>query len=127
MEEAGRDITPKKHALTKEMEAKKWKKGESGNPAGRPEGSISLLTDIKKRLLQLAKEDPTEYQALIDYYWRDKKMRELLIKMIDGMPRQSTDVKIDTAFPVPSEFFEKYKINDPARNTENSSEGHPSL
>ena len=27
---------PKKHALTPEMEANKWKPGQSGNPGGRP-------------------------------------------------------------------------------------------
>lgn len=33
--------TPKKHALTPEMEARKWKPGESGNPGGRPKKDLS--------------------------------------------------------------------------------------
>tara|TARA_R110002020_G_scaffold316911_1_gene532544 strand:- start:79 stop:444 length:366 start_codon:yes stop_codon:yes gene_type:complete len=27
-----------------------WKKGESGNPTGRPKGSVSLETELRKRL-----------------------------------------------------------------------------
>lgn len=34
---------PKKHALTPEMEANKWKPGQSGNPGGRPKDSLVAL------------------------------------------------------------------------------------
>lgn len=37
--------TGKKHALTPEMEAKKWEVGKSGNPAGRPKGSRNALSE----------------------------------------------------------------------------------
>lgn len=29
-----------------------WKKGQSGNPVGRPKGSVNLTSRMKKRLLQ---------------------------------------------------------------------------
>lgn len=70
-----------------------FKKGQSGNPKGRGKGTISLLTDIKKRLKETAKKNPQEYKELIDYYWKNEKMRDLLIKMIDGLPKQSVDLK----------------------------------
>lgn len=41
-----RGKTQKKHALTPEMEKRKWKKGQSGNPAGRPKGATSVKNAI---------------------------------------------------------------------------------
>jgi hypothetical protein len=67
-----------------------------GNPGGgRPEGSISILTDLKIRLRKIKETNPEEYEKLIDDYWRDRSKRELLIKMVDGMPRQQTDLTTD--------------------------------
>ena len=73
----------------------RFPKGVSGNPAGRPEGSISLLNDVKRSLLKLAKEKPEEYKALIDDYWEDKEKRKFLMEMIDGKPKQQTDLTSD--------------------------------
>ena len=64
------------------------KKGESGNLNGRPKGTISILTKVKKYL----KEHPDKFEELIAYYIDNRKMRELLWKMIDGMPRQSHEI-----------------------------------
>lgn len=73
-----------------------------GNKNGRPKGSISILTDIKRKLEKLSKENPQEYEELIDYYIREPKMRELLIKMVDGMPRQSiqSDITMEGALGI---------------------------
>jgi len=38
---------PKKHALTPEMEAKKWQPGQSGNPGGVPKGK-SITAELRK-------------------------------------------------------------------------------
>src|SRR4051812_50136357 len=40
------------------MEARKWKKGQSPNPSGRPKGSVSLLTRINRKLRQKITEGP---------------------------------------------------------------------
>ncbi len=50
----------KKLDKTKEKQEKKkkphrFKKGESGNPNGRPKGTISITTEIKKKLEQIPK------------------------------------------------------------------------
>lgn len=80
------------------LEPKRDEKGRllpnqtSLNPDGRPKGSISILTDLKAKLEKIKRERPEEYEQLLDDYWQDKGKRELLIKMIDGMPRQQTDV-----------------------------------
>lgn len=69
----------------------RFKPGQSGNPAGKPPGTISILTDLKRRLTEIKNKDPEEYKTLIDDYWKDRRKRELLIKMIDGMPRGFSD------------------------------------
>jgi len=38
-----------------------FKKGESGNPAGRPPGSVSITTAIKIKLLELTKDQKRTY------------------------------------------------------------------
>ena len=78
--------------ITGKKQDTKFKKGVSGNPAGKPKGTISILTDLKRRLREIKKKDPDEYKRLIDDYWQDKRKRELLIKMIDGLPRQPVDL-----------------------------------
>lgn len=45
-----REKQGKKHALTPEMEAAKWKPGKSGNPNGRPKKELSLISIIKAEL-----------------------------------------------------------------------------
>jgi len=38
-----------------------WEKGQSGNPAGRPPGSVSITTAIKIKLLELTKDQQRTY------------------------------------------------------------------
>jgi hypothetical protein len=46
----GREKQAKKHALTPEMEAVKWKPGQSGNPKGRPKKEFCLTSLVKAEL-----------------------------------------------------------------------------
>lgn len=68
------DLTRKKRVLPKEMEKTKWKPGVSPNPAGRPKGARSKLTesflkDFLKTweeqgefaILKVIKDDPSTY------------------------------------------------------------------
>ena len=40
---------------------KPWEKGQLGNPAGRPPGSVSITTAIKIKLLELTKDQQRTY------------------------------------------------------------------
>ena len=83
---------------TKEEQKKRgnpnWYKGmESPNPEGRPEGSISLTTEIKKRLLVLSPDQKrTALEWLADNIIQDaldsnNKMRQLIWNYLDGLPK----------------------------------------
>jgi len=58
---------------------------KSLNPTGRPEGSLSFTTEIKKYL----RKNPDKFYEILHYYVDNKKMRDLLWKMIDGQPKQN--------------------------------------
>ena len=60
--------------------------GVSGNPAGRPKGSISIKAAIKKRL----EENPEELKEIVEHFV--KKNRELMWQMIEGRPSQQVDL-----------------------------------
>ena len=60
--------------------------GVSGNPAGRPKGSISIKSAIKKRL----EENPEELKEIVEHFV--KKNRELMWQMIEGRPQQQVDL-----------------------------------
>lgn len=64
-----------------------FKPGQSGNPAGRPKGSISITTKVKR----LLEDNPEKFQELVDKLINDSP--ELVWKMIDGMPKQETKVE----------------------------------
>jgi hypothetical protein len=47
------DITGQKQGKSGPPEEYRWKKGESGNPAGRPAGSVSITAEIKRKLQEV--------------------------------------------------------------------------
>ena len=96
-------------------------KGTPPGP-GRTEGSISILTDIKRKLTHLKEKSPEEYQELIDYYWQNKKMRDLLIRMIDGQPRQNTDIT-SGGEKIKSIFATEEMIDDLSNNNSDEETG----
>ncbi len=78
------DITEKKHrGAPKEY---LFKPGVSGNPAGRPKGSLSIKAEIIKRL----NENPEELKDIVEYFVKEK--RDLMWQMIEGRPAQQVDV-----------------------------------
>jgi len=91
-------ITPEKH-LPEALEKNKWKKGQSGNPAGRPEGSVSIVEGIKRKLMEIEPENKKTYLELfLSRYFRkaikdgDVGLIRDMINRIDGMPKQSNDI-----------------------------------
>jgi len=107
-----------------DKEQKPWlfKKGQSGNPNGRPKGSISIKDKIRKRL----EENPEEFEALCDFYLKDKKMRELLWKMIDGLPKQSVELGLEeTISEVKIEIVKNKENEEQANNKISQEESSP--
>lgn len=81
-------------------------KGQSGNPAGRPEGSISIVTEIKRQLMEEvivdAKDGKIKRKKKIELLVQramkkaiedgDTKMITDIIDRVDGKALQKADV-----------------------------------
>lgn len=65
--------------------------GQSGNPAGRPKGSISPITRVK----QIFQEKPEFFEEFITEYITDPANRKHVVEMLDGKPMQKTDITSD--------------------------------
>lgn len=66
----------------------KWIKGDPGGP-GRPKGSVSIVTRVK----QMLKEDPDLLQQIAEEFLSDRRLRQELIRQIDGSPRQQIEME----------------------------------
>ena len=83
-------------------------KGISGNPSGRPKGSVvSITSEIKKQLSEIPKGEQQNKLSKIVKVIFDKALKEKDDKMlgriwayIDGSPRQSTEIKLDTELTI---------------------------
>ena len=91
------DLTAQKQQ--KRIIGKPFEKGQSGNPAGRPPGSISITTEIKKKLDEVPDGQKKTYlellinrilkQAVVD---GDVQMLKTIWAYVDGMPRERKDI-----------------------------------
>ena len=83
----------------KPPEDTKFKKGQSGNPKGKPKGTISLTSMIKRKLQELVPDGKRQaIEMLADNIIQDalehnNKMRQLIWNYVDGMPKQGIDIK----------------------------------
>ena len=62
-----------------------YKKGQSGNPGGRPKGSISMKQYIKNKMLAMTPEEREEYLEGID--------KKTIWEMSEGKPKQDLEVQ----------------------------------
>jgi hypothetical protein len=86
------DITAQKQQ--ERVIGKPWEKGQSGNPAGRPPGSVSITAEIKKKLQEVPEGQQKSYlellinrilkQAVVD---GNEQMIKQIWNYIDGPPR----------------------------------------
>jgi len=65
-----------------------WPKGVSGNPNGRPEGTISP----KQRIIAMFKENPETFDEWLEDYITDPRNRKHVVELLDGKPHQSVDL-----------------------------------
>lgn len=71
------------------------KRGEKGHflpgtapGPGRPEGSVSIITKIKQKF----ENDPEMFDAYVSEVLADPKLRQEIIRQLDGAPRQKVDI-----------------------------------
>jgi len=110
------DKTAKKQRVI----GKPFPKGVSGNPNGRPKGTISITAAIKKRLQEIPEGQKKTYLELLLTRILSKAIKDgdtNMIKQIwayiDGMPKQTIigdpDNPISLLFTDADEFLKKKK------------------
>lgn len=67
-----------------------YKKGQSGNPGGRPKGSLSLKTYIRNKLSAMTNEEREVYLEGLD--------KETIWRMAEGNP--TSDDKVNTTIKI---------------------------
>ena len=81
----------------KQLVAYRWPKGQSGNPAGRPKGSVSIMTHVRRLLANLGPDEKEEAENLavslikLASQGNAVLMKELLARL-DGPVRQEVDI-----------------------------------
>lgn len=65
-----------------------YKKGQSGNPGGRPKGSISMKTWIQNKLATMTETEREEYLEGVD--------KAVIWKMAEGNPESTSKTDITT-------------------------------
>ena len=112
------EIKPKEEIKKEETESEisgkiqringKFAPGVSGNPAGKPKGSISIITKIKNILQEVAKTSDGNKRERLETLARnivfmainekDKDMIKMLVNYIDGMPKQPIEGNLEGNF-----------------------------
>lgn len=70
-----------------------WKKGQSGNPNGRPKGSISIKTKVK----QYFEDNPDKFDEFIGALVSEH--RGLVWQMLEGKPPQDLNLGQNPELP----------------------------
>ena len=93
------------HGNSKKIVGKPFPPGVSGNPGGRPKGSISLVNMMRERHKMIGPDQKRSIaEHLIDNIMQDAldgkdTQLKLLLNYVEGMPRQSLDIGNDGELP----------------------------
>ena len=112
------DNTAKKQQ--KRVIGKPFEKGQSGNPAGRPKGSISIVAELKKKLEEVPKENNPDKKRYVDMLVLtaikkvlvdgDTQMIKDIIDRVDGRPNQPIESDLNIT------MIEANKAKDALKN-----------
>jgi hypothetical protein len=94
----------------------KFKEGKSGNPEGRPKGSISITSAIRRKLEEVNPATKRLYvEDLVDVMM-DKALKEKDFRVmkeiwnhIDGSPRTTSEDVGDKKLPIPILFDASFR------------------
>lgn len=85
------DIQPKKKHSAEQLKPWQFKPGQSGNPAGRPPGSVTLKEFARKYLKSLTEKEKLEFMRGLD--------KDVIWEMAEGKPKQDLDIDATVSGP----------------------------
>jgi len=88
-----------------------WKKGESGNPAGRPKGSPNRSTVARKWLALMLKEVNPLTGDLEEMSVEDLMTAKIMKKIFDDKDTNAYKAIMDSAFGAPKQEVEQTNID----------------
>jgi hypothetical protein len=89
-----------------------YKKGQSGNPSGRPKGSVSLKTWVKNKIATMSDEEREEFLEGMD--------KKEVWKMAEGLPQQDITSGGEKINPIP--IINVFPNNSDKQDTETEQE-----
>lgn len=118
--------------ITGKKQDTRFKKGQSGNPNGRPVGSVSIVEGIKKKLLEV---EPANKKTYLELFLSklflkaikegNEQLMKDMINRVDGMPKQSIDhstlgEKINNVIVLPEQELNDKRMDSTQRATDGS-------
>lgn len=86
MEDAD-NTTPNQQESRPHLKKYQWPKGVSGNPAGRPKGSLSP----RDRIRNMFEQNPDDFDEFLQTYLNNPMNHKHVVELLDGKPHQSID------------------------------------
>ncbi len=99
--------------------SKTFKKGQSGNPKGKPPGALSMTTKIREFLMSEAPDgetyaDKLKKAGVLRAITKSDVLFKEIMDRVDGKVVTPTDITSggEKIVYIPSEVIDKYKLNE---------------